>query len=133
MSYLINWKWNGIIAEETKRNSTDKELHSHMYKKKADYFDLATAPDEWLHPDPRVRWLRDAYLTDRDNIDKCAVASSKNSDDIDPGWLDISEKSGRATSASGGNLLYERMKNLVLRRRSHDVPLHRALSCDVEF
>ena len=126
------------------------------------WFDLATAPVESLDPDPRVRWLRDAYLVDSndhgyDDTDR-TMGISKNkkgkndySSQSNSSSIETSTQSQNNITTSGTNVvrnsLFERMKDLVLHHRSkksdddiypvpsrpHAIPLHRALSCDVKF
>jgi hypothetical protein len=65
LSYLINWNWKGL--EEAKEDvdvldDRQKEYESFFRVNEKTGFDLETASDEWLDPDPRLRWLRRAIL-----------------------------------------------------------------------
>ena len=62
MPYLINWEWGGLERNMTHTDFEGRVESFGSWTGFNELFDLKTARDEWLDPDPRLRWLRKAIL-----------------------------------------------------------------------
>ena len=112
LSYLINWNWEGL--EKVKEDSSFLIRRQKGFQMLTDIdqnFDFETASEEWLDPDPRLRWLRKAILNQpiikeeqQMERDEHMTITSRLDDPLYP-----------------------------ISTCPYVIPLHRALSCDVRF
>ena len=143
LSYLINWNWKGF--KEAKEDvdalaDRQKEYESFSGDDLKTGFDIETASDEWLDPDPRLRWLRRAILKqpkpmpilDKEQQQQLQKENHHHHMLKDDFFL----SNTRRPLLNSLKEMFSRKKQDSLYpapSRPHAIPLHRALSCDVKF
>jgi hypothetical protein len=127
ISYLVNSKWDEVkdkfpqdrcskdnVSYAVSRKRRKKQIAKGYQHPKAlqQGFDFKSANEKSLEADPRVQWIRKACLNERipyDPQDQVTVANTLKS------------------------LLIPKLKFYPTPKRSHPIPLHRALSCKTSW
>ena len=137
LSYLINWNWRGLeeAKEDVEVLAERKEKYQDVIDSDGEKvtmtgFDLGTAPDELLDPDPRLRWLRRAIL--KQHIPAILEEEKEQQQQQKDAFFFLSN-TRPLLSTLKEMLSRKKHQQYPTPSRPHAIPLHRALSCDVTF